>query len=265
MNVFFREFKFYRKGMLFWSIGMMFLIWSSMVKYNTFKGAGQSATDLISQFPQSIQTIFGLTGFDLTKASGFYGVMFMYIALMATIHAVMLGAGIISKEERDRTSEFIFVKPITRGRVLKSKIFSGLISLLIFNIVTFVSSVFFISIYSSDSPFIYDIFILMVGLFCLQLLFFFIGTAVAAVSKKPKISASIASAVLLLTFILTYLINFDKDFDILKYLTPFKYFDAKDILANGSLDPVYLSISLVLVVVMIVITYTSYNNRDLEV
>lgn len=244
---------------------MMVLIWSSMVKYATFQTAGESITDLISQFPQSIQTIFGLTGFDLTKASGFYGVMFMYIALMATIHAVMLGAGIVSKEERDRTSEFLFVKPVTRFKITTAKIMAGVVNLVIFNIITFLSSIFFINLYSKDSPFINDIIILMVGLLFMQFIFFLIGTAVAAVSKKPKLSASVSSAFLLLAFIMTYLINFNKDLDFLKYFTPFKYFDAKDILASGSLDLMYILISLGIIIVSVVVTYKFYSARDLEV
>ena len=35
---------------------------------------------------------------------------FFILLLMATIHAAMLGATIIAKEERDKTSEFLFVK-----------------------------------------------------------------------------------------------------------------------------------------------------------
>jgi ABC-2 type transport system permease protein len=51
----------------------------------------------------------------------------------------------------------------------------------------------------------------------------------------------------------------------LKYLTPFKYFDAKDMLDRGSLDPLFVVISAVLLAVMIGVTYRSYNSRDLNV
>ncbi len=265
MNVFLRELKFYRKGLIFWCIGMVFLVWSSMVKYDTFQAAGESITDLIAQFPQSVQTIFGLTGFDLTKASGFFGVMFMYVALLATVHAVMIGAGIISKEERDRTSEFLFVKPVARWRVVTSKIMAGLANLIVMNIVTLVSSIFYVDMYSKDPSFTGDIITLMFGLFFLQLIFFFVGTVIAAVSSRPKHSASIAAGIMLFAFILTYVINFNADFDYLKYLTPFKYFDAKDILENGSLELMYVLISITQISVMTIITYVAYSARDLDV
>ncbi len=264
MNIFFRELKVYRKSLLFWSLGMIALVASGMAKFAAYSNTGQSMNAILSQFPQSIQTIFGLTGFDLSKASGFISVLFMYIALMATIHAVLLGAGIISKEERDKTAEFLFVRPINRARVISSKIAAGIINLVVINIVTFISSVYFVNYFTKDNSTINYVITLMCGLFFLQLMFFFIGTAVAAINNKSRTSASIATSVLLFSFILTFLININNDLKNLKYLTPFKYFDAKDLLATGKLDVIYVSISLVVVFVMIFMTYMSFANKDLN-
>lgn len=265
MNLFFRELKSYKNGLFWWSIGMIALVGSGMAKFAALQGTGQSVNALLDQFPKSIQTILGLTGFDLSKTSGYYGVLFMYIALMATVHAVLLGAGIISKEERDRTSEFLFVKPISRFRVITTKIMAGLFNLIVINLVTFGSSVYFINSLGKGTSSANDILILMVGLFFLQLLFFFIGTSIAAAHKKPKTSPSIATSVLLGTFILSVFVNINQKLDNLKYLTPFKYFEAKPLMATGQLDPIYVSISLVLIAIMIAVTYTAYNNRDLNV
>jgi len=265
MNVFWRELRFYRKSLALWSLGMVILVWSSMVKYDTFETSGQSITELISQFPETIQTIFGFTGFDLSKASGFFGVMFMYLALAVTIHAVMLGAGIISKEERDKTSEFLFVKPITRAKIITAKISASLISIVILNLVTYVSSIYYVGIYSKDEAFNQEMFLMMLALFILQVIFFAIGTVIASISRRPKLSSSIAAGFLLLTFIITYIINFNQDFDFMKYLTPFKYFEAKDILSNSALSLEYLILSGAIVGVSIVLTYLNYIKRDLDV
>ena len=265
MNLYSREIKASRKSLFFWSIGMIALVGSGMAKFATYSGGGQSMNELIAQFPKSIQTIFGLTGFDLNTASGYFGVLFAYIALMATIHAVLLGADIISKEERDRTSEFLFVKPISRFKVISSKLLAGLSNVIVLNLVTLVSSVYFINYFGHGVSMNSDVYVLMAGLFCLQLLFFFIGTVIAASIKRPKTSASLATSVLLVTFILTYLININEHFDGLKYLTPFKYFDAKNIMTDGALDPVYVVLSLGLIIAMVFVTYRAYNRRDLSI
>lgn len=264
MKIFLYELKFYQKALIMWCIGMIVLVFLSMVKYNTFSGAGQSAADLFAQLPQSIQTIFGLNGFNLTQASGFFGIMFMYIALMATIHAAMLGAGIISKEERDKTSEFLFAKPISRFKVITSKISAGLVNIVIFNLVTLVSSIITVEYFTKSNSTNKYIILLMCGLMIMQIIFFFIGTAVAALVKKPKTASSVATGVLLGTFIMTYLINMNSSFDGLKYLTPFKYFDAQALLASSKLDIIYVLISIILIFICTVVTYLAYKNKDLK-
>ena len=59
-------------------------------------------------------------------------------------------------------------------------------NILIFNIITLVSSIIIVGKYSKGEAVSGDIVILMVGMFILQLMFMFIGTAIAAVSKNPK-------------------------------------------------------------------------------
>ncbi len=108
MNIYRREMKAHRWGLLFWCLGMLFLVMSGMAKYAAYKGAGQSVAEIMAGIPKSMQVIFGLSGFDLTKASGFYGILFLYMAVMAAVHAVLLGASVIAEEERDKTSEFLY-------------------------------------------------------------------------------------------------------------------------------------------------------------
>ena len=242
---------------------MIALVVSGMAKFAAYSNAGQSITDLIAQLPYAIQTIFGLTGFDLSKASGFYGVLFIYIALMATVHAVLLGTDIISKEERDKTFEFLFVKPISRAKVITAKVFAGLFSLLVLNLITFVTSLYSVSYFGKGDFVGSDIMLMMAGLLFLQLLFFFAGAAIAAVSKKPKSASSLATSAVLFSFIVSFLVNISSSLDPLKYLTPFKYFDAKTMMADGRLDPLYVTISLVVIVGLIVTTYVKYPKKDL--
>lgn len=265
MNIFLRELKSHRKGLLFWSLGMVALVASGMAKYAVYQNTGQSIVSIIGQLPKTVQIIFGLTGFDLSTASGFYGVLFLYISLMATVHAILIGTDLIAHEERDKTAEFLFVKPISRANIITYKLLAGLVNLVIFNLVTTVSSVLIVGHFNKGAPVTKDILVLMVGLFFLQLLFFFAGVAIAAANRKPKRSASLATSLLLVTFILSFLINFNARLDWLKYLTPFKYFDAKALIDSGRPDPVYVSISIVAIAALLAVTYQVYDKRDLSV
>ncbi len=265
MNVLLRELKAHWKGILFWSLGMIALIGSGMAKYDAYQSTGQSINQLMAQFPKSVQIILGISGFDLTTAAGFYGLLFIYIAIMAAIHAALIGSDMIAKEERDKTSEFLFSKPISRAKALTGKLLAGLAILAIFNLVTTLSSIYMVQYFNKGASANHDILLLMAGLVFLQIIFFSVGAAVAGVNKHQKSSASIATSVLLLTFILYFVINLNDKLDFLKYLSPFKYFEAKDIITNAKLDPFYMVLSLVITVVLIASAYFTYSRRDLNV
>lgn len=265
MNVFMREMKANRKALIIWCIGVFLMVASGMGKYAGFSGSGQSINDLLAQMPQSLKAIMGMGTFDLTTATGFYGVLFIYLAMMATIHATMLGADIISKEERDKTAEFLFLKPISRTRIITLKLSASLVNIIIFNLVTFVSSILMVQKYSKGEAIIGGITRLMLGMFILQLIFLLIGTAIAAVSKHPKTAPSLATGILLLTFILSIAIDMNSRIENLKYLTPFKYFDAKNLLNTRGFEPVYVILSAVIIAVLLRATYVFYKSRDLNV
>lgn len=265
MNVFLRELKSHWKGLTFWSIGMVLLIASGMAKYDTYQATGQSINQLLDQFPKAVQVILGMTGLDLTTAKGFYGLLFPYIAIMATIHAVLIGSDMIAKEERDKTSEFLLPKPVTRAKIITGKLLAGLINLIVFNIVTTVFAVLMVEYFNKGASVTNDILLLSVGLFLLQLVFFSVGTATAGINKKQKSSASLGAAVLLLTYILSVIASLSDSLEKLKYLSPFKYFEAKDILSSGKLDPAYMTLSVIIIIILITTTYYSYSRRDISV
>lgn len=265
MNIFIREMKAHRKSLVLWSIGMLFMIIAGMGKYSTYAESGQSITDLMAKMPKTLKAILGFGDLDVTKASGFYGVLFLYVLIMVTIHASMLGANIIAKEERDKTTEFLMAKPVSRVTVITSKLLAALANVVILNIVTLVLSIAIVGKYSGGEAITGDIQILMAGMFILQLLFLFIGTGIASVSKNPKVSASIATTVLLVAFLLSIVIDMNSKLEGLKYITPFKYFEAQNVMYGGGLDPVFVTLSFAIIAILVCVTYVFYKKRDLRV
>ncbi len=265
MNVFIREMKANTKSLIIWGIAIVLMIVSSMGKYASLSLSGQSVNDLMGQMPNSLKAIMGLGTFDLSTASGYFGVLFIYLAVMTTIHAVLLGANIISKEERDRTSEFLFIKPASRDRIIAAKLIASLVNILMINLVTLSSSILLVQKYAEGETVAGDLTRLMMGMFIIQLIFLFIGTAIAAISENPKSATSISSGILLSTFILSIVIDMNARLASLKYFTPFKYFDAKNIMYGRGFEFVYLAISVVLIAFLVRMTFISYKKRDLKV
>ncbi|MDQ0194156.1 ABC transporter permease subunit [Paenibacillus wynnii] len=265
MNIYWKEMKTYRKSLIFWSIGILLMVVSGMSKYAGLSSSGQSMNDLMADMPKALKAIVGVGDLDLNSASGYYGLLYLYLLLMATIHAAMLGANIISKEERDKTSEFLFVKPVSRNSIITSKLLAALTNIVIFNLVTLISSILIVGQYSKGEAINGDIAITMVGLFLSQLLFMSIGTGIAAVKRKPKTAGSLSTGILLLTFILSVAIDLNEQIEGLKYITPFKYFEPKNVMYGGGLDPVFVVLSVGMIVALFFVTYVFFKKRDLNV
>jgi ABC-2 type transport system permease protein len=260
-----REMRANRKSLIIWSICVIFMVVSGMAKYGATESSGQSMKEIIAQMPKSIQAMMGIGSLDISSAIGYYGILFLYLVLMATIHAMMLGASIIAKEERDKTSEFLLVKPISRSRIISNKLIAALVNLLIFNLITFISSIKMVAYYNHGQADARDVGLLMGGMFILQLVFLFLGTGIAAVSKNPKRAGAIGTVILLLTYILSILIDLNSKLANLKYITPFKYYEAKHVLADGSLDATFVILSFLIIILFAGVTYIFFNKRDMNV
>jgi len=265
MNIVVRELRANLKSLIIWSISIVLLIFTGMVKYAGIEAAGQSANELLSQLPEAMKEILGMNGLDLTTIPGYYAMFFLYFMLLAGVHSILLGAVIISKEERDKTADFLFVKPVNRSKIITAKLFATLINLIVFNIVTLVSSIVIVDKYNKGETFNSQIIILMFALFILQLIFATIGAAISAFTRNTKKATSMATAVLLFTFFLSVGIDLYKKIEFLKYLTPFKYFKAAELIKGGSFEALYLVLSLIIISSSIVLTYIIYQRRDIHI
>lgn len=266
MNIYLRELKASKKSLILWCIGMFVMIASGMSKFVAYRASSeQSLNELISKMPKALQTMFGAGSVDLSKAIGFYVMLFIYLILIATIHAAIIGGSIISKEEEDKTAEFLFAKPVSRITVITSKLLAAFTNILVMNIVTLISSIAFVGHYSKGEYVTGDILKLLIGMFMLQLIFMVLGTGIAAISKNPKTAIPATTGVLLITFILSLIVDINSKLENLKYFTPFKYFEAKNLLFGKGFEPIYIILSLIIIVVLLISTYIFYEKRDLSV
>lgn len=265
MNIIKRELRANLKSLIIWSLAMVFLIFVGMIKYSAFAQTGESINDLFAQMPPALLKVFAIEGMDLTKISTFYALFYLYFNLLAGIHASMLGATIISKEERDKTADFLFVKPVVRSKIITSKIIAAFINIVILNAVTCVSSIYFIDMYNTGDSITGEVFRLILALFFIQLIFLSIGFAMSALVKTSKKATGLVTLLLLSMFMLSVGIDLNEKLKVLKFLTPFKYFDTKDVMdqANYSITSILLVIGIC--IVGLCVTYVIYPKKDLHV
>lgn len=265
MNILLRELKANLKSLLIWSASMAALIYIGMIKYSAFTKTGDAINELFNQMPESVLKVLGISlGTDLTSVGVFYSIFFLYFLLLAAVHATMLGALIIAKEERDKTADFLFVKPIKRNRAITFKIIAALINISVLNLVTFVVSVISTAQYTDGNSITKQILYVTIALYILQILFLGIGLLLGGLVKHSKVGTSIGSAIILGTFLLKVVIDLKKDINYLDFLTPFRYFNPSDLMFKLQINMGYALLSIIIAVVCIALTYFFFNKRDLS-
>lgn len=264
MNIFLRELNANKKALIIWSVCMILFVMMGMQKYEALIASGSSVADfntIMDSIPKMLQTMWGFSSFDILTPIGYFGILFPFLLLMGGIHASMLGSNIISKEERDKTIEFLMTKPVSRNKVITAKIMASLTNIVIFNIVTFVTTFITLNNLSTESL-LTQVILSAIGMFLLQLLFMIIGIGIATMTGNYKKSGSITIFILLSTYFLSLIIDMTGKLEILNLLTPFKYFDAKYFLAENKLDITYVILNFVIILCILVPSYIKYNRKN---
>lgn len=243
---------------------MVLLVISGMSKYTAYSAGGANG-QIFSNLPYSIKALLGFGSFDVTTMSGYFGMLFLYIELAAAIHAVLLGSGILSKEERDKTTEFLIVKPVSRTSILTSKLLAALVNILVLNLVSLVFSLTAVSAYNKGKGISGEIVAFMASMLLVQLIFLSLGFALAAVLRHPKTAGSVSTGVLLGSFVLSKVTDLTDKLDALNLLSPFKYFSYQDIVFGRGLHAGAVFLSLLLSAALIACTYVFYKKRDLSI
>lgn len=265
LNIYLKEIAGYRKSLVFWSLGVVFFLLAAMSKYQGYVKSGVSITEMLKGMPSALGAVFGVGNIDLSKANGYFTICVLYLAIMLGVHAVLLGSRIISKEEVDKTAEFLFTKPITRGQVFAAKILAGFTVMVTLTVVTAASSVLVVGAFNEGPSINTDILLMMPSIFIIQLIFLTIGISFAAIMRRPKRAGQLSAAVLLATYILSAFLEITDKYDYLKYLTPFAYFDAKTIFIDRGYNISNLVISAVFVLAFLALSQVVFKKRDFDI
>jgi len=264
MNIFFRELKAYRKNVITWSLSIIAVLFASMAKYDVLSSDSTATVKFLEQFPATVQVIFGMNGLDPTTLSGYFGVLFLYTALMLAVHAGLLGADIIAKEEQERTTEFLYVKPRSRSLILTAKLIAALSIIIVINLITLSTSYALAAKYGASTTTTRDLVLFSIAHFILQLLFMTIGMAVAA-SRWWKSAAKAVALLIFTSYLLSVVASLQPALRTVCSISPFVHFEAASMITSGSLPREWAGVYGVLIITATIATYLMYRRRDLRV
>jgi len=264
MNIVKRELRAHLKSLIIWSVCILLFTFMETSEFSAYHNNPEMAA-ILDTMPQAMLKAFSMSGANLTTIIGFVSILAVFFYIMLGIYAVLLGSSIISKEERDKTAEYLFTLPVTRRKVIVGKLIASIILCLIILGVTGLSITASVMKYNPSESFYEFLGLMLLAIFIIQMIFMSVGMLLASVLKQYKKSGSVSIAILLGTYILSVMIGLSDKIDFLKYFTPFKYFEAVYIVNESKLELVYVLISVVVIVGSVFGTLIFYKKRDLHI
>ena len=252
------------RSLIIWGGIVILLVVLRISEFSVYEGNPEMLA-VLDEIPPAMLEAFNLTAFNLTTLSGFFGVLFTYFALIASISAAMWGSDIISKEERDKTVEFSLTLPVTRSRVVTEKTLAALVNCIGVLLITWGISLIVSAQYQPDGEFYTFLRLSMLALFIMQLIFLAVGVFLGCAMKHYRRASSVAVALLLGTYFLSVISGLHENLEFLKYLSPFKYFDPSLLLHESRIEPTFLLLSTAIIAVSMVGAYLTYSRRDLYI
>ena len=262
MNILKRELKANLKSLIIWAVLLLVIVYGASYEFEAFVG-NDSFMDAMESF-SAVFNALGIPFSNISEPEGFVSLMSIYFYIPLSIYAAMLGSSIISKEERDKTAEYLFTLPVTRHQVLVSKVIVAFVYNMILNITLIAGTMLVYLRYTPSESFYSFMMYLSVGLIFTQFVFLSIGMFLAAVLKQYKKSSGVTVGIVMGSYLLFVLIGLSDKIDFLKYITPFKYFEVAD-MQTGDIKIKFVIISIAIAISCISGLFVFYRKRDLYI
>lgn len=263
MNMFLHEMKAFRKFTITWTLALVGSVVLLLSMFPTISGEAEEFKKIMEGFPEAIRMALGLYVENIGSILGFYSYVFLYISLIGAIQAMILGASIVSKEIREKTADFLLTKPVTRAKIMTSKLLAAFTSLVITNIIYLGAATMMASLVETKEYSAKIFLLLSLTLFFLQLMFLALGIIISVLVPKIKTVLSISLGTVFAFFIVGALVSTTGD-NALRYFSPFKYFDFAYIVQNSSYEFSFMMVAVGFIVIAITASYYIYSKRDIN-
>ncbi len=244
-----------------WTAGIGFLLAICVFLFPEMKGQMEDVSDVFGSMG-SFTDAFGMDRLDFGTLIGFYAIECgNVLGLGGAFFASLCAAGMLSKEEKDKTAEFLLTHPVSRKRIITEKLLAVFLQIIAMNIIIYLLSVCSMVIIGEDIPW-KEINLLHLSYFLLQIELAGICFGISAFLRKG--SAGIGLGIATLMYFLNLIANIAESAEVLKYITPFGYTEGADIVTNGEIDILLVAVGMVFCVVGIVAAYWKYCKKDIQ-
>lgn len=237
---------------------VVYLVYPSIINSDSVK----SINEMMSLFPKDLLKAFNMdissidTAFGWLKTEGF-----VFVLLITGIYSGILGSNILLKEENDKTIEYLNSVPVTRKKIVLTKILSGFIYIIlmilsvgIFNYIGLTLSGNFDKtsyVLLSITPIFSSIVIFSVCLF------------LSTFAHKTKKTLGISLGIVFISYFLNIISEMSESTEFLKYISIFTLADIRNVIIKTSINPTMIILSIGITTLFIALSILHYDKKEL--
>jgi len=258
-----RELKINLKSFIVWEAIILGLL---LVVYLVYPSIASSENiklmdEMIKIFPEEVIKMFNMdiatmdTAFGWLKSEGF-----VMILLIIGCYSGILGSTILSKEESDKTIEYLNSLPVKRSDIVISKVISG-ITYIVFMILS-IGIFNYIGLELSGEFDRLEFLMLSISPLFAAIPLFFISMFISTLLKSKKV-IGIGLGITMISYVLNTLSGLSSNVEFLKYFSVFTLSDIRNIILNSSINGIMIIISFIISIVFLIGIVYKYNRKEL--
>lgn len=172
-----------------------------------------------------------------------------------------MGAGILLKEENDRTIEYLNSLPVTRKSIVLSKICCGLIYIMLMTLGIGVFNFVGLSI-SGDFDRKQYLLLSIVPFFS-SIVIFALCLFLSTFTNKTRKMSGLSLGIVFASYFLNIISELGSNTEFLKYFSAFTLADVRNVIIDSAINPVLALLSVIITVALLFLSVVRYDKKEL--
>ena len=259
-----RELKVNFKNFLIWTlilIGLflvVFLVYPSIITNENMN----MLNDMMKVFPEDVLKAFNMDISTIDSAFGWLKTEgFVFVLLITGIYSGILGSNILLKEESDKTIEYLNSVPVTRKKIVITKILCAFLYITLMIIILGVFNFIGLSLSGNFDKKLY-ILLSITPMFS-SIVIFALCLFLSTFTHKTKKTLGISLGIVFASYFLQIISEMSENTEFLKYISVFTLADIRNVIVDITLNPLMVILTILITTIFLVLTISRYDKKEL--
>lgn len=237
---------------------VVFLVYPSIVNSENM----QMMDEMMKIFPEEMLKAFNMDISSIDSAFGWLKTEgFVFVLLITGIYSGLLGSNILLKEESDKTIEYLNSVPVTRKKIVITKILCGILYITLMVVVIGIFN--FIGLSLSGDFDRKSYILLSITPMLSSIVIFGVCIFLSTFTHKTKKTMGISLGIVFASYFLNIISEMGESTEFLKYISIFTLADIRNVIINVSINPWMVVLSVAITIAFMMLTIIRYDRKEL--